>query len=145
MAASCRDVNDDNNELDSVYEVIQKLIDIEKTLILPNEVSISNLGEEALEDQSESADHNSLDSSPQELAVSLGDLFEVDDNSNNNLEYFSTGLEIITCENIHEADDETEINTEKYDLSSLPLSLNVIEKGDNNNINQEVASMIDHV
>ena len=35
--SSYREVNEDNNDLNSINEVIQKLIDIEKTLILPNE------------------------------------------------------------------------------------------------------------
>ncbi|PON34765.1 Exocyst component Exo84, C-terminal [Parasponia andersonii] len=134
-----RDVNDNSYELDSVNEVIQNLIESEKTTLLIKDIeeSMSVLGVEALEDESEIAVKS---------AASLGDhLLEEDIRSTIiNLKDSSTSLGIITCESLshdHEADDETNISTEKYDLPSLPLSVDVVEEGDNNDINQDVPSL----
>ncbi|XP_024019164.1 exocyst complex component EXO84C [Morus notabilis] len=69
------DVKDNERMIDSVNEVIQKLLEIEKTMVISSEESTSIQGEETREDQSEFA----VDDSTQDDARSLLEIVATDE------------------------------------------------------------------
>ncbi|KAM6565068.1 hypothetical protein CsatB_025066 [Cannabis sativa] len=139
-----RDDNENDNELDSmINDVIKKLIEIENTpLTIPNEDSKTILTEDAYRNRSKLETNNSTNLSPRfESGATLGDFLEVTSFSSDirtssttmNLEYSSKSLGVIECDqNLKCESHETKVSTKSYDLPHLPLSVDLVEEGDNN-------------
>ncbi|KAH7517419.1 exocyst complex component EXO84B [Ziziphus jujuba] len=122
-----RDVYDNRWLLDSITEVIRKLLEIEKATILPNEESHSVLGDETPKDKSTDAADSYQDDIRSFSENSLGANHDLEATSEAEIGSVAETTASDDGNATNAADDETEI-VEKTDIAAAVLSVDLVEE-----------------